>query len=229
MVWKHSIGWRMASAKSARMNSMLNGWPLFFLIAALNAALMTTGFLLIGVATAESTVDMIRLSVQISTPWIYITFAASPLAQLFPGGASRWLLRNRRYLGLSFAAGMGWQLVCIAVLFGAHAQYYWEELHVTSDLVTRVASYGVLLALTITSFLPVRRRMRQQHWRWLHLLGVWYLWAAIWVSYTEIAFATRSPPVISYVYFTAGSISLILRIAPHLTRRTTRARTSLSG
>jgi sulfoxide reductase heme-binding subunit YedZ len=207
----------------------LNGWALFFLIAALNAALMTAGFLLIGVATAEATVDMIQLSVRVSSPWIIIAFAASPLARLFPGSGSQWLLRNRRYLGLSFAAGMGWQLVCIAVLFAAHAQYYWEELHVDSDLITRIASYGVLIALTITSFLPVRRRMRQQHWRWLHLAGIWYLWAAIWMSYAEIAFSTSDPPAISYVYFTAGLIALLLRIAAHLNGRTTRAPTRLPG
>jgi hypothetical protein len=149
-------------------NRLLHGWPFFFLIAALTAVVIGIGFSRIGVATPEATIDMIRLSVQAAAPWIFITFAASSLLRLLPGDITRWLLRNRRYLGLSFAAGMGWQLIFIAVLFAQHAAYYWEVLHNPIDLFLRIASYGVLIALTVTSFYPVRRKMQREHidgWR----------------------------------------------------------------
>ena len=194
---------------------ILNGWPLFFLIAALSAVVVGISYAGVGVATPEATVHMIRRSVQVSAPWIFITFAVSSLVLLWPGTFTRWMLRNRRYLGLSFAGGMAWQLVFIYVLFAEHAWYYWEVLHKPEDLFLRVASYGVLIAMVVTSFYPVRRRMQRWQWDWLQLLGVWYMWLAIWVSYAGIVFSPDSPGLtgIAIVYTIAGFIALLVRLA----------------
>ena len=164
----------------------LNGWPLFYVVAALTFATIGVGLVITGVATPEATVAMIRLSVQLASPWIFLAFVARPLAQLHQGGFSRWLLRNRRYIGLSFAAGFAWQAVFIAVLLALYPEYYWQVLHDDADLILRMLSYLLLLALAITSFNPVRRAMRPRSWGVLHLVGVWYFWAAIWVSYVGV-------------------------------------------
>jgi sulfoxide reductase heme-binding subunit YedZ len=193
---------------------ILNGWPLFFLIAALTFAGMMAGLILIGVQTPEATVNLIRLSVQIASPWIYVAFVTSPLLQLFPGSVSKWLSRNRRYFGLSFAAGFGWQAVFIAVLLALYPAYYWEELHNATDLFLRMVSYVFLLALTVTSFFPVRRKMRREHWRWLHLVGIWYFWAAIWASYAPAALSSDAN-TISIVYTVVGLLALGLRIVAY--------------
>ena len=103
--------------------------------------------LIIGISSPEATVKLIRLSVQFASPWILIAFVTSALVTLFPGAISQWLLRNRRYTGLSFAAGFAWQAVFIAVLLHLYPAYYWDELHKTSDLVGRSLSYVLLLAL----------------------------------------------------------------------------------
>ena len=191
---------------------VFNGWPLFWLIAVLTFAAMGLGYWVIGVSTPEAAVNMIRLSVQLASPWVFLAFVATPMTQLFPGKLSNWLLRNRRYLGLSFAAGFGWQAVFIAVLLTLHNAYYWEELHNDLDLLLRMASYALLFALTLTSFFPVRRKMHPKHWRWLHLLGIWYFWAAIWVSYAEQALSP-SPQIIWVLYAIFGLIALMLRLA----------------
>ncbi len=203
---------------SLLQHRVLNGWPLFFLIAALTLVGMIAGLISFGTSTPEDTVSLIRLSVQFASPWVFIAFATSALVQLFPGRMSKWLARNRRYTGLSFAAGFGWQAVFIAMLFALHADYYWQELHVASDLILRVLSYVALFALTITSFFPIRRRMRPQHWRWLHLAGIWYFWAAIWVSYAEQALSSEAKTV-DLVYTTLGLLALTLRIAAYLKSR----------
>ena len=111
---------------------------------------------------------MIRLSVQLASPWIYLAFVATALGQLFPSSFSSWLLRNRRYVGLSFAAGFGWQAVFILVLLGLHGDYYATVLHNTAEFISRMLSYVLLLALTVTSFFPVRRH-GPRHWR----LSIW--------------------------------------------------------
>ena len=133
---------------------LLNGWPLFGGIAGLSFAIILAGLATIGTSTPEATVAMIRLSVQLASPWVYLAFVATALVQLFPSSFSTWLLRNRRYVGLSFAAGFGWQAVFIAVLLGLHGDYYATALHDTGEFVTRMLSYALLLALTVTSFFP---------------------------------------------------------------------------
>jgi sulfoxide reductase heme-binding subunit YedZ len=203
---------------SLLQHRMLNGWPLFFLIAAWTLVGMMTGLVLIGISTPEATVKLIRLSVQFASPWIFIAFVTSALTQLFPGSVSKWLSRNRRYFGLSFASGFGWQAVFIAVLFALHASYYWEELHTPDGLAIRIVSYIFLIAMTVTSFFPVRRKMRSQHWRWLHLAGIWYFWAAIWTSYAGQALSSEAK-TIDVVYTVMGLLVLILRVAAYLKTR----------
>ena len=198
-------------------HNFLNGWSLFYLIAALTAIVVGMGFSKIGIDSPQATIDMIGLSVRLASPWIYITFAVSPIMHFFPGNASAWLLRNRRYFGLAFAAGFAWQLVFIIVLLSVFPDYYWEQMHKTSELILRTVSYFILIALTITSFYPLRRRMQRQHWYWLHLFGVWFFWAAIWVSYTQQAFSAEAT-VLSFMYFGMGLLVFILRILAHLNR-----------
>ena len=199
-------------------HSLLNGWPFFWMIAGLTYVAIVIGFLLIGVATLEAAVNMIRLSVQLASPWVFLAFVATPMTQLFPGNLSKWLLRNRRYLGLSFAAGFGWQAVFIGVLLALHNAYYWQELHNATDLFLRMANYVLLFALSITSFFPVRRKMRPEHWRWLHLVGIWYFWAAIWASYAPMALSSDAK-AIDVVYTVIGLVALVLRIAAYLRTR----------
>ena len=197
---------------------VLNGWPLFYLIALLTLGGMVAGMLIIGISSPEDTIKLIRLSVQFASPWILIAFVTSALVTLFPGAISQWLLRNRRYTGLSFAAGFAWQAVFIAVLLDLYPAYYWDELHKTSELVGRSLSYVLLLALTVTSFYPVRRKLSRAQWSWLHWVGIWYFWAAIWVSYTEQALS-QNAKTIDVVFAVLGLLALILRLAANIKSR----------
>ncbi len=207
-----------ARGGSLLRHPLLNGWPLFYVIAGLSFAIILVGLATTGNSTPEATVAMIRLSVQLASPWIYLAFVATALVQLFPSSFSAWLLRNRRYVGLSFAAGFGWQAVFILVLLVLHGDYYATVLHDTAEFISRMLSYLLLLALTVTSFFPVRRVMDPRHWRLLHLVGIWYFWAAIWVSYAETVMMGDAR-VIAIVFVVAGLIVLTLRCAAYLKKR----------
>lgn len=200
--------------------SALNGWPLFTLITALTAVAIGAGLSTTGLATPQAVIDMIRLSVQLASPWIFFAFVASPLMQLFRGHpkvspVAKWFVRNRRYFGLSFAAGFGWQFVFIIALLTLYPTHYWGGMHKASDLFLRTISYVVLIALTVTSFFPVRRRMRREHWHWLHLFGIWYFWLVIWVSYAEMAISNQAT-VIHWVYLDFGLLVLALRVLSYV-------------
>jgi DMSO/TMAO reductase YedYZ heme-binding membrane subunit len=66
--------------------------------------------------------------------------------------------------GLTFAAMITGYLL-IGGLLALHNGYYRVEFHNDIDLLLRMASYVFLFALTITSFFPVRRKMRPEQWR----------------------------------------------------------------
>ena len=207
-----------ARGGSLLRHPLLNGWPLFGVIAGLSFAIILAGLATIGTSTPEATVAMIRLSVQLASPWIYLAFVATALVQLFPSSFSAWLLRNRRYVGLSFAAGFGWQAVFILVLLVLHGDYYATVLHDTAEFISRMLSYLLLLALTVTSFFPVRRVMDPRHWRLLHLVGIWYFWAAIWVSYAETVMLGDTG-LIAIVYTVTGLFVLAVRFAAYWEKR----------
>ncbi len=63
----------------------------------------------VDLSSATDISSMIQLSVRCSVPWLYLAFAASSVHALYRSELSRWLMRNRRILGLCFAAGMAWQ------------------------------------------------------------------------------------------------------------------------
>ena len=77
----------------------LDGWRLFAVISA-----VITTFKLLRLASADfsSPQDlsaMIQYSVRWAVPFIFLVIATSALARLFPSRFTRWLLRNRRYIG----------------------------------------------------------------------------------------------------------------------------------
>lgn len=118
---------------------------------------------------------MIRVSVRCSVPWLVLAFVASATARLWPGPRSAWLLRNRKYIGLAFSASMLWQILFIALLIAAGGRIFSPGLgkyFIISDLI----GYALLLAMTVTSFDAVRRRMARSWWRRLHRTGIYYIW-----------------------------------------------------
>lgn len=151
---------------------------------------------------------------QVTAPSIFLVFAASPVAKLFPGSAPQWLLRNRRYIGLSFAAAFAWHLLILVAFFVSQQDYYLREVHTASDLWLGTGSYILLVAMATTSFFAVRRRMRPKYWRALHLVGVWYFWAAMWFTYVDLTLSDRAT-VASTAYSILGLLVLTLRIVAY--------------
>ena len=93
----------------------MNGWRVFWLFAALETALFAAALCVFG--TDETGLRaLVRLTVRVSFSVFFAVYSAAPLRRLFPSPASRWLSRNRRYLGVSFAWAHGLHAVAIAML-----------------------------------------------------------------------------------------------------------------
>ena len=201
-----------------------NGWPLLYLIVLANSAVVITYMPTQDLATPLGISEMIQLSVRCCVPMLYLAFAASALKVLLPGDFSRWLMRNRRYIGLSFAAGMGWQLVFIIWLLTGHWDYYMREVYWIPDLVFQVPGYLFIFAMTITSFNTVRRRMSRRQWRVLHLTGIYFLWFTVASTYYYEITYYEDRQVIDYIYLVAGVAVYLLRVTAWIRLRKMRLR-----
>src|SRR5580704_9556509 len=101
----------------ARQGNWFEGWRLFALLTLILTALCAgiagmRGFEVEGVRM------VVRFTARTSLLFFCLAFGAAALARLWPNGWTRWLRRNRRYLGVTFAASHGLHAIAI-VLFAA--------------------------------------------------------------------------------------------------------------
>lgn len=197
----------------------MNGWNLFWLIAGPISIAMVVAMSGRDLSDAVSVSSMIQLSVRCAVPLLYLAFAASSIRALFPGPWSRWMLRNRKYLGLSFAAAMAWQAFFILWLVTIHTDYYVKEVYVLRDAIEGVTGYLFLIAMTVTSFPWGRKHLNPRQWRLLHLSGIYFLWAYAFSVYWWALFYYANPVWIDYVYYWAGFLAWCLRVAAWSKRR----------
>ncbi len=204
-----------ADLKTLLRNPAINEWRVFWLVAAPMALYMVVAMLLRDMATAEGVSAMITSSVRWSIPWLYLAFVASSLVVLVPGEASRWLLRNRKIMGLCFAMGMAWQISFIVWLVTVHTDYYVNEVYVLRDVIEGLLGYSFLLAMTVTSFKRGRQLLTPQtrHWKLLHKTGIYFLWAYAFSTYWYSVFYYDNPHWVHYLYYWLGVAALSLRIA----------------
>jgi len=204
------------------MNELLkskrvNGWNLFWLITAPISLVMVLAMLCTDLASAEGVSSLIQLSVRCAAPLLFLTFAASSLQVVFPGSFSRWLLRNRKFVGLCFAAAMAWQAIFIVWLTTIHKDYYVNEVYVLSDVIEGLIGYTFLVAMVLTSFKFGRSRLSPRQWRLLHKGGIYWLWYYAWsvywfnLFYYPVEYST-SPVLLDYVYYWGGFLAWGLRL-----------------
>ncbi len=155
---------------SGNRAGVFEGWPLVGWAALAVALAAAAGFALHG-TEAEGWRQLIRATARISGVLLLATFLARPLRRLSRSGATAWLLRNRRPLGV----GVG---VSHAV-HGYAIYMYMQRSEFEPDPFTLVAAgiaYLFLAAMVATSFDVTAARLGRNAWRKLHTAGVWYLW-----------------------------------------------------
>jgi sulfoxide reductase heme-binding subunit YedZ len=151
----------------------LQGWRLTGLIALL-LSLMTLGI----VGAHDFSVDGLRTAIRATARTSLLlflpVFAASALVRLQPNDTTRWLHRNRRYLGVSFAASHILHAFAIIAFAVAAPDLFWSMTN-TSTLITGGTAYLLIFAMAATSFDRAVRWLGIRNWRALHWAGSWYI------------------------------------------------------
>ncbi len=194
-------------------NKFINGWSLFWLITGPISFAMVTAMTGTDLESGVAVSSMIQVSVRCAVPLLFIAFAASSIQILFPGPFGLWVSRNRKYMGFCFAAAMAWQGLFILWLVIFYRDYYVSEVYVLRDAIEGLGGYLFLTAMTVTSFMPVRRRMKPRNWKLLHKTGIYFLWAYAFSVYWWNLFYYGNPILLDYIYYWGGFLAWALRAA----------------
>lgn len=162
---------------------------------------------------------VVRATAKVGIVLFALAFSASSLRVFWRSGASAWLLRNRRYVGLSFAVFHFLHLAALATLAVAFPEPFLGELNAVT-LIGGGLAYALLLAMVVTSTDAAVRRLGRRSWKRLHTLGSWTIWVIFVQSY--VPRAILEGPI--YIPFAALPFAVLgLRVARALRARDERA------
>ncbi|XIA64540.1 hypothetical protein ACFIOY_37895 [Bradyrhizobium sp. TZ2] len=195
-----------------------DGWRLFAL---LSLTLVALSLWIAGMRQFE--VDgvrmVIRFTARTSLLFFCLAFSAAALARLWPNACTRWLRRNRRYLGVTFAASHAihaFAIACFAIMDPAG---YAAATSIASYIFGGIG-YAVIIAMAATSFDRTAALIGARAWRMLHISGGYYLLLQFMVS-----FGKRIPDMPLYALFLVPLLAVfVLRMIAMAPRRQTTVR-----
>lgn len=132
---------------------------------------------LVGTTSAEQALLAARWTARTALPVFLVAYLASSLVRLAPGAVSRALMQRRRQWGLGFAIAHAVHLAALAVnvlIFGPARP--WQT------LLGGGLAYLLILLMAVTSNDASVRRLGRG-WRWLHRVGIHYIWLIFFISY----------------------------------------------
>lgn len=150
---------------------------------------------------------VLRVSARTSVSLFVLAFAASSLHWWLRRDWTRWLLRNRRYVGVSFAVSHLYHLITLGVIALAFPHPFLDRLGLVT-LIGGGLAYLFIAAMAATSFDRAVRWLGARRWKLLHTVGGYYVWIIFAQSYLPRAArdAWLAP------FFAALVAALVLRL-----------------
>jgi DMSO/TMAO reductase YedYZ heme-binding membrane subunit len=160
----------------------------------------------------------IRFTARTSLLFFCLAFSAAALARLWPNAFTRWQRRNRRQLGVTFAASHALHAAAIFAFAKMDPAGFAAATSLASYIFGGIG-YAFILAMTATSFDATAAAPGPRAWRALHLVGGYYL-----LLQFTISFGKRIPDMPLYSLFLIPLLAVFaLRMIAMASRRTPRA------
>lgn len=150
----------------------------------------------------------LRATARTSVAFFLPAYAASALHRLRRRPWTAWLVRNRRYLGLSVAASHTFHLAAIALLI-PHLR---EDEGGWPVVIGGGGAFVVMYAMAATSNDAAVRWLGTARWRRLHTIGLHWLWFVFAVTFAGGAAAGSAPSEVATALLVAA---LGVRILAH--------------
>ena len=189
-----------------RRQTWFEGWRLF---AVLTLTLMALCVWIAGMRQfeVEGIRMVVRFTARTSLLFFCLAFGATALAKLWPTIWTRWQRRNRRYLGVTFAASHGLHALAIAAVAVMDPAGYAAATSIASYIFGGIG-YAFIVAMTATSFDRTARAIGLRAWHMLHVTGGYYL-----LLQFSVSFGKRIPDMPLYALFLIPLLAvLILRM-----------------
>jgi hypothetical protein len=141
-----------------------------------------------------------------------IAFTASSVESLWPSSLSRWTLRNRRWIGLSFASSHFIHLGLIISMTVFFPDPFVRDQSMAQWVFGGLA-YGFVLLMALTSTDQAQRWMGMKTWKRLHFVGSHWIWVLFLLTYVK---HVKEGPHLFYLPFLLFTLALIpIRYAKH--------------
>jgi sulfoxide reductase heme-binding subunit YedZ len=184
---------------------VLEGWRLFGLLALGVASLLALILALVGTDERGLRI-LVRASARTSATLFLLAFSASGLRRFLRSPFTAWLLRNRRYVGVSFAFSHLVHLAIVASLAISFPHPFYEQ---SVNLVVMGGGGVVTLfvvAMAATSFDRTAAWLGPRRWKLLHTVGGYSIWGVFAFDYVQLAF--RSPLYVPMALAVLGTLGL---------------------
>jgi len=142
----------------------------------------TLWLVLIDGASEASLRQLIRLSVDVAFPLFFVSFSASALHRFSPSQTTQYLMRNRRYIGLSFAALFLWHAGLIYSLARLYPEPFFSELS-SAALYSGVLTFSVVALMAATSNDSSVKYLGRSVWSRLHRVLGYFVAVMFFLTY----------------------------------------------
>ena len=203
-----------------KKNSLSLSGPAIVYLTLLGCAL-TLYVMLDGSNITESSRAYLRVSGRVGMGLFFVSFGASALNRIFEAGWSKYLVRNRRYYGISTAIVL-WSHFLVILSLSVTASEWFKESAPWYILYSGTGTFILVGLMALTSNNFAVRKMGARRWKTLHLVGGYMALASFVSEYLlvlylqpillpDYEFVTANSPVIAYALFAVPLLLLYLR------------------
>ena len=185
--------------------------PSFLAYASVALTLMCAALLGMHGAGEEGWRVVIRATARTSLVLFSAAYVASSLRTFWRNDRTKWLLRNRRYVGLSYAASHTLHLGAIIALSRVDPDFRFE----LGTLIGGGIAYVLLYLMALTSNDRAVAALGLDRWRRLHRIGMHYNWFIFFQSFAGRAW--MDPFYVPFGLLVVGGAAL--RVAAWWKRR----------
>jgi methionine sulfoxide reductase heme-binding subunit len=199
------------AAKKRRIGPMLPIASLVITWSIMAALIAKYGF------TVPAFIEALRYLTKVSYLIFMLAFVARPLHDLFHNRTTAWLVANRRYIGLSFAAWhlIHWPILGSIMWIVGPAKFwaFFGDFAIPAGSVLLVIS---LLALTSNN--ASQRFLGKRVWGAIHTAGIYVIWGWFFKVYVlsklpQITDPAQKPYIFVYVAILFAGMTLRLLMA----------------
>lgn len=163
------------------MEKPLISGQLLFLVIALALGGVVWWILYAGTFSVDAIRLTVRMTARVSLVLFLAAFCASALHKLWPSATTLFLVRNRRWFGLSFAFSHLLHAIVLVMFLNADPATFWSMVK-TPNLVIGGTGYLFITLLAATSFDGAVRSLGPARWKQFHTLAVWVIWGNFMLS-----------------------------------------------